>query len=129
MRISAGAYGRALAVRGRAQHAFLSAMERAGVDLIATPGLGGEAGDLATLTVDVDGVAHGFQHVLSRNTMIFDLTGFPALMLPSGRGAAGLPTGLQIVGRPGADALCLEAGVAFQAATAHHTMLPPRLAP
>ena len=129
MRITAGAYGRALATRLYAQDVFLSAMERAGADLIATPGLGGEAGDLAALTVDIDGVAHGFQHVLSRNTMIFDLTGFPALMLPSGRGASGLPTGLQIVGRPGDDALCLGAGVAFQSATAHHTMLPPRLAP
>lgn len=128
MRISAGAYGRALATRRRAQEVFLAAMERAGADLIATPGLGGEAGDLATLTLDIDGVAHGFQDVLSRNTMVFDLTGFPALMLPAGLGAAGLPTGLQIVGRPGADALCLEAGIAFQAATAHHGLLPPRLA-
>jgi aspartyl-tRNA(Asn)/glutamyl-tRNA(Gln) amidotransferase subunit A len=128
MRISAGTYGRALSIRLKAQNVFLAAMDRAGADLIATPGLGGEAGDLATLAVDVDGVSHGFQHLLSRNTMIFDLTGFPALMLPSGLGAAGLPTGLQIVGRPGADALCLSAGIAFQDATAHHALLPPRLA-
>lgn len=127
MRISAGAYGRALATRRRAQEAFLAAMERAGADLIATPGLGGEAGGLATLAVDVDGVPYPFQDVLSRNTMIFDLTGFPALMLPSGLGSAGLPTGLQIAGRPGADALCLSAGIAFQDATAHHALLPPRL--
>jgi aspartyl-tRNA(Asn)/glutamyl-tRNA(Gln) amidotransferase subunit A len=120
--ISAGDYGRALQRRKAAQDMMLSAMDD--VDLIVTPGLGGEAGSLETLTVDVDGRAHAFSEIISRNTMIFDYTGFPALMLPSGLGRSGLPTGMQIVGRPGADALCLKAGVAFQAATTHHLNSP-----
>ncbi|WP_083637641.1 amidase [Pararhizobium arenae] len=120
--ISAGDYGRALQRRKAAQDMMLSAM--GDVDLIVTPGLGGEAGSLKTLTVDVDGQAYAFGEIISRNTMIFDYTGFPALMLPSGLGRSGLPTGMQIVGRPGADALCLKAGVAFQTATTHHLNAP-----
>jgi aspartyl-tRNA(Asn)/glutamyl-tRNA(Gln) amidotransferase subunit A len=111
-----------LQTRVGAQQIFLDAMD--GVDLIITPGIGGEAGSLATLTVDIDGTPFAFQDIISRNTMIFDFTGFPALMLPSGLGASGLPTGIQIVGRPNADALCLKVGVAFQAATAHHLNAP-----
>jgi len=94
------------------------------IDVIVTPGIGGEAGRLDTLTVDVNGKPFTFQEVISRNTMIFDYTGFPALMAPSGLGRTGLPTGMQFVGRPGSDALCLRAAVAFQAATAFHAAVP-----
>ena len=120
---SAMDYARALQARVTAQETFLSAM--ADVDLMITPGIGGEAGSLKTLAVDVNGAPMSFQDLISRNTMIFDFTGFPALMLPTGLGRAGLPTGMQIVGRPHAEALCLLAGAAFQAVTAHHRLVPP----
>ena len=123
MAFSAMDYARALEARVTAQDTFLSAM--ADVDLNVTPGIGGEAGSLETLTVDVNGTPISFQDLISRNTMIFDFTGFPALMLPTGLGRAGLPTGMQIVGRPHAEALCLLAGAAFQAVTAHHLLMPP----
>ncbi|TCQ06164.1 aspartyl-tRNA(Asn)/glutamyl-tRNA(Gln) amidotransferase subunit A [Rhizobium sp. PP-F2F-G36] len=126
MEIRASDYGRALQMRLQAQETVLAAM--AGVDLMITPGLGGEAGRLDTMSVDVDGRPIPFQDIISRNTMLFDLTGFPALMLPSSLGQHGLPTGIQIVGRPMDDGLCLRAGVAFQATTSHHRALPPRLA-
>ncbi|MBB3945162.1 aspartyl-tRNA(Asn)/glutamyl-tRNA(Gln) amidotransferase subunit A [Rhizobium skierniewicense] len=122
---SAVDYARALQVRAEAQMGFLSAM--ADVDLVMTPGVGGEAGRLDSLTVDVNGEAQSFQSLISRNTMIFDVTGLPALMLPAGLGHTGLPTGIQIVGRPNADALCLRAGAAFQASTSHHQLSPPGL--
>jgi aspartyl-tRNA(Asn)/glutamyl-tRNA(Gln) amidotransferase subunit A len=119
---SARDYGEALRHRAEALAHLLSVMQD--VDLIVTPGLGGEAGHLETLTVDVDGEGHAFQSIISRNTMIFDVTGLPALMLPSGRGQHGLPTGIQIVGRPGEDLLCLTLGCAFQAVTDFHGMMP-----
>lgn len=93
------------------------------IDLLVTPGLGGEAGHLDGLQIDIDGKAHGFD-IISRNTMIWDLTGFPALMLPSGCGPHGLPLGIQIIGRPNDDALCLALGAAFQAVTSYHHMQP-----
>jgi aspartyl-tRNA(Asn)/glutamyl-tRNA(Gln) amidotransferase subunit A len=119
---SARDYGEALQRRVVALETFLLAMGE--VDAIVTPGLGGEAGRLDTLTVDVDGQSHAFQSIISRNTMIFDVTGLPALMLPSGVGRSGLPTGIQIVGHPGGDALCLRLGRAFQEVTDFHRMMP-----
>ena len=116
-------YASALQVRAQAHFGFLNAMND--VNLVVTPGVGGEAGRLDSLTIDVSGEAQSFQSLISRNTMIFDLTGLPALMVPSGLGKSGLPTGMQIVGRPKADALCLRLGAAFQNATDFHRLTPP----
>lgn len=120
---SAVDYAQALQRRAEAHIGFLSAIDE--VDLVVTPGVGGEAGRLDSLTVDVNGEGHSFQSLISRNTMIFDVTGLPALMVPSGFGVSGLPTGIQIVGRPQADALCLRLGAAFQRATDFHRQTPP----
>jgi aspartyl-tRNA(Asn)/glutamyl-tRNA(Gln) amidotransferase subunit A len=49
-------------------------------------------------------------------TMPFNLTGNPAVSLPCGFDAAGLPIGLQLVGRCGADALLIKAAAAFEKA-------------
>lgn len=119
---SARDYGNALQQRAEALKHFLCILDD--VDVLVTPGLGGEAGHLDTLTVDIDGEGHPFQSIISRNTMIFDVTGLPALMLPSGRGRTGLPTGIQIVGRPGEDVVCLRLARAFQAVTEFHRMMP-----
>lgn len=94
-----------------------------GVDLLLTPGIGGEAGRLDGLSIDVNGQKQGFG-IISRNTMIWDLTGFPALMLSAGLGPGGLPLGIQLVGLPGRDALCLAAGRLFQARSDHHLARP-----
>ena len=120
---SAVDYLRALRRRPLVLRRILAAMQ--GVDVLVTPGVGGEAGFLADLTVDVNGVRHPLQDVNARNTMIFDYTGQPALMLPSGRGRAGLPVAIQVVGRPFDDALCLSVGAAFQRLTDHHGSAPP----
>lgn len=125
LQFSAVEYGRALQMRAEARAGFIAAMD--GIDLVVTPGIGGEAGRLDDLTVDVNGMPHAFQTVISRNTMIFDVTGLPALMLPSGLGRTGLPTGIQVVGRPGDDALCLRLGAAFQSVSALHLAMPPGL--
>jgi Asp-tRNA(Asn)/Glu-tRNA(Gln) amidotransferase A subunit family amidase len=50
-------------------------------------------------------------------TYQFNLTGQPAVTVPCGFTAGGLPIGLQIVGRPGADEDVLRAAAAFEAAT------------
>ena len=70
---SARDYGEALQRRSEALQVFLTAMRD--IDAVITPGLGGEAGHLDDLTVDIDGERHAFQTVISRNTMIFDVTG------------------------------------------------------
>lgn len=49
-------------------------------------------------------------------TMPFNVTGNPALSMPTGFSSSGLPLGMQIVGRPFADATVLRIGRAFEAA-------------
>jgi aspartyl-tRNA(Asn)/glutamyl-tRNA(Gln) amidotransferase subunit A len=53
--------------------------------------------------------------------------GQPALAVPMGFNAAGLPLSLQIAGRPFEDALVLKAGDAYQGATDWHLHAPPLL--
>jgi Asp-tRNA(Asn)/Glu-tRNA(Gln) amidotransferase A subunit family amidase len=72
-----------------------------------------------------DGQAPGPDSVASRPvspfagwtlTYPFNLTGHPAISVPCGHSSAGLPIGLQIVGRRGADAAVLRAAKAFERA-------------
>ncbi|WP_334174482.1 amidase [Pseudoxanthobacter sp.] len=120
---SAADYGEALGVRAQATAAFRRLL--AEVDVVLTPGLGGEAGSLETLTVAIDDAALPFQSVISRNTMMFDLTGLPALMMPAGFGRSGLPTAVQVVAAPWREDLCLTVAAALQQATDWHRATPP----
>jgi Asp-tRNA(Asn)/Glu-tRNA(Gln) amidotransferase A subunit family amidase len=53
-------------------------------------------------------------------TLPWNVVGAPALALPCGAAEDGLPASVQLVGRPGEDALVLAAGRALAG------MLPPR---
>ncbi len=50
--------------------------------------------------------------------------GLPVLVVPVGRSAAGLPIGLQLIGRPFGDETCVAFGRAFQQVTDHHLSVP-----
>ena len=52
------------------------------------------------------------------------ITGLPAISVPCGFTAEGLPVGLQIVGRPRGDLNLLGIAHAFEQATLHHTQRP-----
>ena len=47
-------------------------------------------------------------------TYPFNLTGLPAITVPAGLSAAGLPIGLQIVGPRGSDRLILQVAKRFE---------------
>jgi amidase len=53
------------------------------------------------------------------------LIGLPALSVPTGFGSSGLPMGMQIIGRSGADAHILAIGQAYHLATDWPTQRPP----
>jgi aspartyl-tRNA(Asn)/glutamyl-tRNA(Gln) amidotransferase subunit A len=55
---------------------------------------------------------------------LFDLTGHPAVSIPCGFTEAGLPVGLQIVGRWYQDATVLRAAAAFEARTPWSSRIP-----
>jgi amidase len=60
-----------------------------------------------------------------RSAYLISATGCPALSVPAGFTAAGLPVGLQIVGPPRADLAVLQAGHAFEQATQVARRRPP----
>ncbi len=55
------------------------------------------------------------------------LAGLPALAAPAGFGSNGLPIGIQIVGRHGADGMLMQLGAAYHAATQWPDTRPPQL--
>jgi len=60
-----------------------------------------------------------------RNTLPFNFLGWPALSVPCGFTAAGLPVGLQIVGKPFDEAGILRIAHSYEQATAWHRARPP----
>lgn len=62
---------------------------------------------------------------LTRLTSPFNFSGLPALSIPCGLDARGLPVGLQLVGRPGADATVLAVGRWCEAVLAAHSVGSP----
>ncbi len=58
-------------------------------------------------------------------TNSFNLTGAPAISVPCGFSSGGLPIGLQVGGRPGADEMVLKVSHAYEQSTPWHTMKPP----
>ncbi len=60
-----------------------------------------------------------------RNTLPFNALGLPALSVPCGFTAAGLPVGLQIVGRAWDEAGVLRVAHAYERATEWHRRRPP----
>ncbi|MEY8568057.1 amidase [Brevibacterium linens] len=59
-----------------------------------------------------------------RALCLISATGCPAISVPAGFSESGLPVGLQIVAKPGADVELLRVAHAFETATEHHTRHP-----
>jgi amidase len=78
----------------------------AGIDLLVLPTAAGTAPPMGEL----DGDAYVF-------TLPASLSGAPALSVPAGTDPAGLPVGVQLVGRPWEDHVVLAAGRVVEAAT------------
>ena len=67
-------------------------------------------------------------YALSRFTRFVNYLGLPALAVPAGSDASGLPVGLQIVGAPGSEAVLLEIGSRLQASSDWHSRVPRAIA-
>lgn len=94
------------------------------VDVIATPGIAMAATPIGEPDVDIRGTAEAVFGAILRNTEPFDLTGLPALVVPCGFTADGLPVSLQIAGRAFDEATILNVGHAYQGATDWHRRRP-----
>ncbi len=89
-------YVRALDVRRMLRHEVDAALT--GVNALLLPTLPIVAPPIGATAVDIDGHAEPVRNVMLRLTQIFNLTGHPAITVPCGAGASGLPVGLQLVG-------------------------------
>jgi amidase len=94
------------------------------IDVLIVPALNRAGLTLAELSQKVaDPSQARFSRV--RFTSPFDMSRNPALVLPGGKTAAGLPVGFQMIGRHLEEALLLRAGHSFQQATDWHRRRPP----
>ena len=75
----------------------------------------------------IDGQRMDTYHRWMEVVVPVSLIGLPALAVPVGFGANGLPTGIQIAGRHGSDAAILAMGEAWHRATRWPEKNPPRI--
>ena len=66
---------------------------------------------------------HRWMEVCALGTLL----GAPTLAMPAGFSRDGLPIGLQVIGRPQADAAVLDLAAAWETVTDHHRRRPPLL--
>jgi len=88
----------------------------AGCDLLVSPAAPVPAPAIAELQANPDDLRKR-ELLLLRNTRPFNVLGLPAISVPCGFTAAGLPVGVQIAGPPGGDALVLRLAHAYEQAT------------
>jgi amidase len=83
-------------------------------DLLLTPTLPMTAPELSTVPLSPAELLERTPPQLAFNTCPLNLTGHPALSVPSGQDAGGLPTGVQVIGRAFDEVTVLRAGAAIE---------------
>ena len=122
--VPAQAYYKAQKLRAVLRQQILDALEK--VDVLVLP-----AGPVtAPLVESVQGIQskeHALNGLAGRISFTgpFNLAGTPALSVPCGFSAAGMPMGLQIVGRPFDEEMVLRVAHAYEQNTDWHDRRPP----
>jgi aspartyl-tRNA(Asn)/glutamyl-tRNA(Gln) amidotransferase subunit A len=102
---------------------FLDGFRR--VDVFVTPTLPFTATPCGATTVAIEGTREeDMLSAIMQFTGVPSLAGLPALSLPVGFDADGLPVGMQVIGRPFDEATLFRLGHAYQQATDWHTRAP-----
>jgi aspartyl-tRNA(Asn)/glutamyl-tRNA(Gln) amidotransferase subunit A len=115
-------YLEALRWRGPALAAHVAAAGR--VDAVLAPVAPVPAPTIAESDVGNSPGAEAVIQRLTRFTRPINYLGLPALAIPAGFTAKGLPVGMQLIGRSFDEATLLQIGAAFQRATEFHTSVP-----
>jgi aspartyl-tRNA(Asn)/glutamyl-tRNA(Gln) amidotransferase subunit A len=118
-------YVESLSRRGPVLRAFADTVF-AQVDVLATPTIRTALPTLAE--TDIDNGPPGTEVTflaVSANTRPFNYLGLPAISIPCGFDGNGLPIGLQLAGRPFAEARLMRIADAYQRDTDWHARRPP----
>lgn len=105
-------------------HSLLSALRKVNVLLVACTPYTAPRFDDQDIDVGGGRTMNVFRGGPVWFTCPIDIAGLPALALPAGFTADGLPIGVQLVGRPGEEWTLLRMGAAFQARTNYHRAAP-----
>jgi aspartyl-tRNA(Asn)/glutamyl-tRNA(Gln) amidotransferase subunit A len=105
-------YLRAMHARTALRRAVDRALE--GVDALILPAMAIGAPPLGAASVDVDGRKEPVRAVMLRLTQLFNITGHPAIAIPCGRGADGLPRAIQLVGHRGSTERLIQVALAVE---------------
>ncbi|VEN75231.1 Amidase signature enzyme [Candidatus Desulfarcum epimagneticum] len=84
------------------------------VDLIITPSCPVTAPEMGARFVTIENEKEPAGNAITRFTSFFNLTGNPAISIPSGLHSSGLPMGVQLVGRPFEENTLLKAAHALE---------------
>jgi aspartyl-tRNA(Asn)/glutamyl-tRNA(Gln) amidotransferase subunit A len=120
--IPAVSYLEAMRWRGPALAAYLAATS--GVDAVLAPVAPVAAPTIAESDVGDSPEAEAVIQRLTRFTRPVNYLGLPSLSIPSGFTKAGLPVGMQLIGRSFDEAMLLRIGATFQRATDFHARRP-----
>ena len=120
----ADAYVRAQRIRALVRAEMLGALDR--FDVLAAPATHTAAPPLA-IVAGTGGSFGDLREDLPRRVFSgpASLSGLPTLVLPCGFTTAGLPIGLQLIGRPFEEAALFRLGQAYERETGWHLRRPP----
>ena len=105
-------YLRAMHARTALRRAVDRALE--GVDALILPAMPIGAPLLGAASVEIDGRAEPVRAVMLRLTQLFNITGHPAIAIPCGRGADGMPRAIQLVGHRGSTERLIQVALAVE---------------
>lgn len=115
-------YARAQRIRSLIQREFREVMSR--VDVFVSPNNPVPPPRIDQPMVPVRGKEVWVMSLMPSLTIPHNLTGYPALTVPCGFAASGVPVGLQIVGRPFEEVTVFRAAHAYEQATEWHRRRP-----
>jgi aspartyl-tRNA(Asn)/glutamyl-tRNA(Gln) amidotransferase subunit A len=120
--IPAVSYLEAMRWRGPALAAWLAAV--AGTDAVLAPVAPMPAPTIAESDVGNSIDAEAVIQRVTKFTRPINYLGLPSLSIPTGFTRAGLPVGMQLVGRAFDEAMLIRIGAAFQRTTDYHQRVP-----
>ena len=126
LRVSAYDYIQASRLRGQFTREFIAEVF-AKADLLVAPTIPEPAPSLAEVKSGTTDDVVKRMGRFSRLTRPFNTLGLPALSVPCGFSSAGLPIGIQLVGRPFEESLVLRLGHVYEQAAGWQTRRPPTL--